>query len=538
VFQTGPEVDKEYLPTIFNDIEHEKLESVRFPQETVYKKLIDLKPHSAPGADNITPLFLKACATEVSLPLSLIFEKSMEEGRLPPIWKKMNITPIHKGGRQEIPENYRPINVSSIPCKVKESIIKDALLLHLTQNELLLSSQHGFVPGRSCTTNLLMYLNEVTTALDAGIPYDVILLDFRRAFDVVPFEHMLSHLEAHGVGVQLLAWMRNWTEQRKQRVVLNGHCSDWADVISSVVQGSVLGPILFIIFINSMDFAIKDPNTNIFKYADDSKIGRHIRNEADAKTLQSSLDEVCKWDEKSGMQLHPAKSVVLHFGYNNPRHEYTIAGEPVSNSGVAKDLGVLVNEQCTPRDHVNKVIKKGNQILGQLKRTIISRDPIVFPRIFKTYVRPILETAAPAWCPLAKGEIERLEKVQRRATKLIPTISSKPYEERYTLCNLPTLEERRARGDMIQTFKILNGFTNIQPSKLFKFTKDRHELNTRNSATNALVPERSRLDIRKSFFANRIVEQWNDLPPDVRNAESVNHFKNSFDDYMTTLNCI
>jgi len=255
-----------------------------------------------------------------------------------------------------------------------EGIIKDALLLHLQENDLLLPSQHGFIPGRSCTTNLLTYLNEVTSALDNGIPYDVIMLDFRRAFDVVPFQHMLKQLEAHGVGGPLLKWLSNWTQQRQQRVVLNGKNSDWAEVISSVVQGSVLGPILFVIFINSMDMVLTDPHTKVHKYADDSKISRRIRNQDDSTALQTSLHQVCMWAKKSGMQLHPDKSIVMHFGFNNPRHTYTIDGVPVKNNETARDLGVLLNEKCTPVEHVNSVVKKANQVLGQLKRTIISRD--------------------------------------------------------------------------------------------------------------------------------------------------------------------
>ena len=136
-----------------------------------------------------------------------------------------------------------------------EAIIKDEILAHLRNNDLIANSQHGFLPGRSCTTNLINYMNNVTKALDNGISYDAILVDFQKAFDKVPFDGMLAKCKAHGIDGQLLGWLQNWTENRRQRVVLNGTESSWIEVLSSVVQGSVLGPILFVIYIRPSTLA-------------------------------------------------------------------------------------------------------------------------------------------------------------------------------------------------------------------------------------------------------------------------------------------
>jgi len=169
-------------PRIFDDTLHDEFPTVNFPPDVVERKLLGLKTFSSPGPDGLHPLVLKSCASILKVPLSLIYDKSMATGRLPSDWRLTNITPIFKSGKKNEPSNYRPINLCSIPCKIMESIIKDEMIQHLTMNELVDPSQHGFLPGKSCTTNLLTYLDEVTSALDNGVPYDVIMIDFLPSF--------------------------------------------------------------------------------------------------------------------------------------------------------------------------------------------------------------------------------------------------------------------------------------------------------------------------------------------------------------------
>ena len=417
-------------------------------------------------------------------------------------------------------------------------IIKDAVIDHLLQNNLLCPSQHGFVPRRSCVTNLLEYLEEVTAALDAGDPYDTVMIDFRRAFDVVPFRHLLRKLEAHGILGNLLRWFDEWTNGRQQRVVINGRNSEWADVISSAVQGSVIGPILFLIFINDIDFVVDEEETKVFKFADDSKFGRRIRSNRDSEILQADLDGVARWADQNGMSLHPQKTVVMHFGHNNPHHQYSLSGMPILSAECARDLGVKININCTPTDNVVEVTKKANSVLAQLRRTTVSRSQVMVTSLYKTYVRPIVESSIQAWNPWLRHDVDCIEKIQRRATKLVSGIGSRPYEERMQVCGLTSLEDRRVRGDLIQCFKIMNNLTDIEKSKFFTFTKDRHGKNTRGAAEDLLVPQLTRLDTRKFFFSNRVVNPWNDLPMHIRNASSVNGFKNAYDDYISSSNAL
>ena len=206
---------------------------------------------------------------------------------MPLDWKATNISPEYEKGPKNRAENYCPINLASVTSKVMESILKDLKL-----NDCIIPSQHGFVPGRSVTTNLIEYLNVITAALDDGIPFDVIMVDFRRAFDRVPFAGMLAKAKAHGIDGRLLDWITDWTKDRRQRVVLNGVESDWIEVTSSVVQGSVLGPVLFLIYINCLDLAVRthDSAITVSKFADDTKLGHKITCSRDNESLQTAID--------------------------------------------------------------------------------------------------------------------------------------------------------------------------------------------------------------------------------------------------------
>jgi len=317
-------------------------------------------------------------------------------------------------------------------------------------------------------------------------------------------------------------------------VVLNGVHSTWADVVSSVVQGSVLGPILFTVFINDIDLVITDTSTKIFKYADDSKFGRQIRCFSDAVSLQATIDGIWNWSEKWGMSIHPQKTCVLHFGHGNPEYEYKINGTKILSVVSAKDLGVIVNNSCKPSMHVSTITKKANGMLSQLNRTFLSRNKDIMINLYKVFVRPILESAVSAWCPWERQDINAIEKIQRRATRMVPSLGGIDYETRLSICGLTTLEDRRVRGDLIDVFKMLNGFTDVCET-FFNFINERHDFKTRSVTNKSLVAEKCHLDVRKNFFTNRVVQNWNLLPLEVREAESVNDFKNQYDDWTLSV---
>jgi hypothetical protein len=240
---------------------------------------------------------------ELAPVLADIFNKSLRTGGVPKDWREANVAPIFKKGKRSAPENYRPVSLTSVCCKLLESVIKDKIMQHLKKHKLIRNSQHGFLPGRNCTTNLLSFFEKVTKEVDSGRAFDAIFLDFAKAFDKVPTERLLKKVRSHGISGSLLNWIRNWLTDRRQRVVLGGEFSEWILVLSGVPQGSVLGPLLFLLFISDIDLEAAEVSI-MSKFADDTKLGQSITSDEDRSLLQSALDKLTGWATKWGMQFN------------------------------------------------------------------------------------------------------------------------------------------------------------------------------------------------------------------------------------------
>ena len=234
-------------------------------------------------------------AEEIAPPVALIFNKSIAEGKLPSEWKEAFISSIYKKGSKNLAENYRPISLTSILCKVLESQVRELVLSHLKENKLLSSKQYGFIGGRSTALQLLYYLDHCARKIAEGKVVDSVYFDFSKAFDKVPHRRLLGKLEAYGISGSILNWIREFLCGRTQTVVVNGEKSKKAAVRSGIPQGTVLGPLLFVIYINDILDGIE---SNGLLYADDTKIFREITSEKDSLCLQADIKRLEQWSKE------------------------------------------------------------------------------------------------------------------------------------------------------------------------------------------------------------------------------------------------
>lgn len=501
----------------------ESLNYIDITREKVKCKLLQMNSTKSPGPDNIHPMFMRETADEISYPLYLLFRRSMEIGKLPIDWKTANITPIHKKGSKASAENYRPISLTSQVSKVFESIVRDEIMVFLFENGALSDAQHGFVPGRSCVSQLLLVLEDWTRSIDEGTPIDAIYLDFKKAFDAVAHRRLLITLETIGIRGKLLDWIKDFLTDRLQRVVLEGVASEWTQVTSGVPQGSILGPTLFIAAVYTIPEVVK---SSVAIYADDTKLYRAIATPADTEALQNDIDALFDWSEKWQLPFNTKKCKVMHIGVSNPEHEYTIAGQRLEKTTEERDLGLLVDNNMMFHAHAASAVAKAFRTLGVIKRTFMNLDQETLPLLFKTMVRPILEYGNCVWGPIYCGDQDRVERVQRRATKMIAAIRHLPYEERLERLNLPSMYHRRLRGDMITVYQICSGKIRIDPLKLFAPFPE--NLNTRGHPRKLLVQTSNRAS-RRQFFSVRVINSWNGLPEDIVMSENTNSFKNKLD---------
>jgi hypothetical protein len=457
-------------------------------------------------------------------------------------WKHAIVTPIHKKDSKSVVSNYRPISLTSVPSKVFESILSQCIVAYLKRNNILSDAQHGFRAKRSTITQLILSVNDWSKALDTGNQVDIAYLDFARAFDSVSHPKLLGILDQLGFRGNILSWLRNYLTNRSQCVRIMNESSPSVPVTSSTPQGTVLGPLLFLIFINELPRIVQNKTISLF--ADDCKLHFVFQKNAPVDTLQNDLQTILDWSEEMQLSLSINKCAILHLGLKPSaikKSEYVLGASKIQSVKTMRDLGIIVSEDLKWSSHCKEVTKKAGTRMYSLLRSFETKSTRFLVQLYKTFIRPKLDYGSPIWSPSSEKDILMVESVQRAFTKRIPELKKLQlsYADRLKRLSIDRLDLRRLKAD---AHKLLYHLCDIDlhlVSELLPFHQqsnvnyDGHILRMSKLSTNRRISElslwldtvRAHTVTRQRFFANRIVDVWNSLDADTRATGNPIHFK-------------
>ena len=494
------------------------------------KILMDLKPNKSAGVDKQSPRILKELAEEIVDVVVMIYEESLKNAEVPNDWLRAVIAVIFKKGKKSLAGNYRPVSLTCILCKCMEKLIRDHIIDHMKRNKLFSKFQYGFLAGRSVTLQLLYAMDKWTEALDNGEEIDCIYTDFMKAFDKVPHKRLIAKMVSYGISGEICSWVEAFLSHRQQKVVVNGVSSEWENIVSGVPQGSVLGPVLFLIFINDLP---EEAISELLLYADDSKIFRVIKTDKDQEILQRDLHAMSIWADKWLLNFHPEKLKKLTISRNEQQVErrYFVGSDLVKDVESEVDLGVCVDTDLNFNENRKLKVGKATRMMGAIRRAFKFLDAKTFTKLYKSMVRCHLESSVSVWSPYLERDVRQIENVQMRATRMIPETKNLNYEERLRLLQLPTLVYRRQRGDLIELYKMTNGVYDEDVLPKLEMRAEHVDDGRRNRGhSKKLFIQRSKKEVRSNFFTQRVAPVWNSLPEEIVSAPSVNCFKNRLDD--------
>ena len=444
------------------------LDKVEITIEDINKALNEIKTNSSAGDDDMPAILLKKANTELNYPLLLIWKHSLESSYIHPRFKEQLIAPIHKKSSKALPSNYRPISPTSHSIKTCERVVKDKILEHFSKNNLMCKHQHGFLPHRSCLTQLLSHINIVLEHFLEGKDTDAIYLDYAKDHEI-----LLHKLKCYGITGKLHDWIKSFLSDRSQYVAINGVHSYKSNVKSGVPQGTVLGPLLFLIFINDINTCIT--NSFISCFADDTRIKAAISSTSDVAKLQNDLDCTVKWSLENNMQLHEDKFEYVNHStgetkwlrnlpFSSEFYQYTTPnGSIIEPIDQVRDLGVLISSNLSWDPHITNMTDSARIMCSWILSVFKSRDQLTMMTLYKSLIRSRLEYCSPLFTNNKVDTIVKLEQIQRFFTSRIDGCSELSYYERLQHLNLMSLQRRRERYTILHLHKILH---NMAPNDI------------------------------------------------------------------------
>ena len=437
--------------------------------------------------------------------------------------KEANVIALHKAGDRNIPNNYRPVSLTPIIAKIMESIMHDKLTSHIENNDLINSCQHGFRKNYSTTSNMIYFWNDITSYANNHHEISIIYTDLRKAFDSVPHDLLIYKLRRLGIQHNNIKWFSSFLENRQQSVRINDSISNHIHIQSGVPQGGVLSGTLFNLYIGDMVDDLRYLKASM--YADDTKLYGPLLDQQTKQHIQTDIDSVVNWCKRWRLSLNVNKCFFLHYRPAHSNQEYPtyfMDDCELQRKESARDLGVTVCQNLKLHDQVSKACKDATRQINIIRRTFVSRDPKFLASMYKMHVRPRLEYCIQMWNPVYAGDIERMEKVQNRYTRLVINGQSMTPAQRNHRLGITSHRTRRLRGDLIQMYKMISDTSLFPRSSITR---------TRGHSQKLEVPV-ARNNIRKHSFTVRNVNVWNSLPAEIVNAETINVFKSKIDLYL------
>ena len=517
------------------------LTNIEITQQKILDAISTISNNAAAGPDEFPALLLKECKQELSHPLKILYQASLLTGEIPESMKKAKITPIFKGGSRSLPKNYRPVALTSHICKTLEKIIVKNIIQFLEDNSKMNANQHGFRPGRSCLSQLLTHQEIILTALGSNKNVDVVYLDFAKAFDKVDLGILLHKVKEMGITGNLGKWIYNFLHERKQFVAAEGALSQESDVVSGVPQGSVLGPILFLIHI--ADIGKDAAHARVASFADDTRVIHAVASRTETEQLQSDLQKLYTWADTANMSFNNSKFEVMRYGLNcelKQSTEYTAHnGDKIESKTDTRDLGVTMSDDATFSAHIRNVVKRARSQMGWVLRAFSTREELAMMTLYKSMIRPLLEYCCQLWNPWKASDVKALEGIQRTFTSKIISLNGLNYWQRLQKLGLYSLERRRERYIIIYIWKVINNYVpNVENgSEACIRTREHHRFGTQ-CVVQRLPPRApTRVEtIHSNYLTTKGPTLFNALPREIREARgSPDAFKKRLDKFLQRL---
>ena len=446
----------------FSENSEECLSDINLSQDYILKACVELKANSAAGADGVQAVILKTCRQELKIPLHLLWRSSMDSGIIPADLLLVLVSPVHKGGSRGAAKNYRPVALTSHIVKVFERVVRRSLVTHLERKGFLPDGQHGFRAMRSTLTQLLTYWDKMLDRLELGGGVDSVYLDFSKAFDKVEHGVLLHKLKDCQVSGRVGCWIAGFlnSQSRKQAVVVDGRVSELCPVLSGVPQGTVLGPVLFLVHIAGIADSLS-AGTEASSFADDTRIMRSISSVAECEALQSDLVKVYRWADQVNMHFNTDKFECLRFWVRQgdaPDFKYLAPDSAeIKVKSLLRDLGVEISSDFSFKVHINKTVTSASRLAGWALRTFKRRGVTVMKTLWKCMIQPKLDHCSQLWCPDSQEAINNIEAVQRHFLARVSGLEVMHHWDWLQKMHLLSQERRRERYMIIFIWKIGEG---------------------------------------------------------------------------------